>query len=98
MKRELTFIDRLRFMASSLDKLSSNLKNDQFVNVRKFCSNNLLGLLLRKVYDYVDSMTKIDETSLPPKEAPIQTSQMKVLQIKTISTLNMFGRNLILSQ
>ena len=34
VKRELTFIDRLRFMASRLDKLSSNLKIDQFVNLK----------------------------------------------------------------
>ena len=38
VKREL--IDSLRFMASSLDKLSSNLKIGQFVNLKKFYSSN----------------------------------------------------------
>ena len=72
VKRELIFIDSLRFMASSLDKLSSNLKIDQFVNFKKCYSDNQLSLLLRTgvyPYDYVDSMRKLDETSLPPKEA-----------------------------
>ena len=72
VKRELRFIDSLRFMASSLNKLSSNLKIDQFVNLMKYYSGNQLSLLLRKgvyPYDYVDSMEKLDETSLSPKEA-----------------------------
>ena len=72
VKLELRFIDSLRFIASSLDKLSSNLKIDQFVNLKKYYSSNELGLLLRKCvysYDNVDCMTKLDETSLPPKEA-----------------------------
>ena len=34
VKRELRFIDSLIFMASSLRKLSSNLKFDQFVNLK----------------------------------------------------------------
>ena len=52
-KRELRFIDSLRFMASSLDKLSSNLKIDQFVNSKKYYSDNQLSLLSRKgVYPY----------------------------------------------
>ena len=58
-------------MASSLDKLSSNLKIDQFVNFKKY-SGNQLRLLLRKgvnPYDYVVCMKKLDETSLPSKEA-----------------------------
>ena len=59
-------------MASSLDKLSIHLKIDQFVNLKKYYSGNQLSLLLRKgvyPYDYVDCMKKLDETSLPPKEA-----------------------------
>ena len=59
-------------MASSLDKLSSNMKIDQFVNLKKYYSGNQLSLLLRKgayPYDYVDSIKKLDETSLPPNEA-----------------------------
>ena len=58
-------------MASSLDKLFSNLKIDQFVNLKKYYSGNQLSLLLRKgVYpcDYVDSMRKLDETNLLPKD------------------------------
>ena len=45
VKRELRFIDSLRFMASSLDKLSSNLKIDQFVNLKKYYSANQIILL-----------------------------------------------------
>ena len=59
-------------MASSLDKLSSNLKIDEFVNLKKYYSVNQLSLLLRKgeyPYDYVDCMQKLDETNFPPKEA-----------------------------
>ena len=72
IKRELRFIDSLRFMASSLDKLSCNLKIYKFVNLKKYYSGNQLSLLLRKgvyPYHYVDCMKKLDETSVPPKEA-----------------------------
>ena len=40
VKRELRFFESLRFMASSLDKLSINLKIDQFVNLKKYFSGN----------------------------------------------------------
>ena len=59
-------------MASSLGKLSSNLKIDQFVNLKKYYSGNQFSLLLRKgvyPYDYVECMKKLDETSPPSKEA-----------------------------
>ena len=72
VKRELRFIDSLKFMASSVDKLSRNLKIDQFVNLRKYYSDNQLSLWLRNgvyPYDYDDSMKNMVETILPPKEA-----------------------------
>ena len=50
VKRELRFIDSLRFIASSLDKLSHNRKIDQFVNLKKYYSDNQLSLLLRKEF------------------------------------------------
>ena len=71
VKRELRFIDSLRCMASSLDKLSNNLKIDQFVNLKKYYSGYQISLLLRKgvyPYDYIDCLKKLDESSLPPKE------------------------------
>ena len=59
-------------MASSLDKLSSNLKIYQFVYLKKYFCGNQLSRLLRKdayPYDYIDSIKILDETILPPKEA-----------------------------
>ena len=59
-------------MALILDNLSSNLKIDQFLNLKKYYSGNQLSLLMREVvypYDYVDCMKILDETCLHPKEA-----------------------------
>ena len=47
------------------------MKIDQFVNLKKYYSGKQLSILLRKgiyPYDYVDCMTKLDETSPPSKE------------------------------
>ena len=70
IKREMRFIDSLRFMSSSLSKISSNLAKDQLVNLKKYYNGNQLSPLLRKGdnrHEYVDSMTKLNETRLPPK-------------------------------
>ena len=50
VKRELRFIDSLRFMASSLDKLSSNLKIDQFLKLKKYYSGNQLIFCWERVW------------------------------------------------
>ena len=47
IKRELRFIDSLRLMASSLNKLYSNMNIDQIVNLKKDYSGNRLSILLR---------------------------------------------------
>lgn len=72
VKRELRFIDSFRFMPSSLDSLSKNLTKDQCKNIASRHSGKQLDLLLRKgvyPYDWVDSLAKLDELQLPPKEA-----------------------------
>ena len=71
-KQQLRFIDSFKFMASSLDKLVSNLDKSSFQNTSKLYQGERLNLLLRKgvyPYDYMDSLKRLDETKLPPKEA-----------------------------
>jgi hypothetical protein len=68
VKRELRFIDSFRFMSSSLDSLVSNLNKDQCVNLNKYYAGDLLRRKGVFPYDYVDSIEKLAETALPPKE------------------------------
>jgi len=71
VKRELRFIDSFKFMASSLDALTKNLTKEQCKNISIDYSGKQLDLLLRKgcyPYDYVDSVDRLNETKLPPKE------------------------------
>ena len=69
---ELKFVDSFRFISSSLEELTNNLDKDQCKNLKKFFDDRQLNLLKRKdvyPYDYVDSVDKLAETALPPKEA-----------------------------
>ena len=68
---ELRFLDNCKFMASSLDKLSSNLDKEQFTNLNSMYIGEQLELLKCKgvnPYDYVDSLDRLAEPQLPPKE------------------------------
>ena len=70
VKREVRFLDSFRFMSSSLDELSGNLKHCP--NLSKHYSGTQYELLRQKgvyPYEYVDSVTKLNDTELPPKEA-----------------------------
>ncbi|XP_022777514.1 uncharacterized protein LOC111318931 [Stylophora pistillata] len=75
VKRELRFIDSFKFMPFSLDRLVANLATKGkpfFRNTRKYYSGEKLNLLMRKgvyPYEWMDSIHKLDEPQLPPKEA-----------------------------
>ncbi|XP_022794378.1 uncharacterized protein LOC111333124 [Stylophora pistillata] len=72
VKRELRFIDSFKFMASSLDRLVGNLSSDSFENTGNHFRGEKLELVKRKgvyPYEWMDSIEKLDETELPPKEA-----------------------------
>ena len=70
VKQEIRFIDSFKFMASSLDKLTANLDEASFQCVNRFFHGQAVDLVRRKgvyPYDYVDSITKLSETKLPPQ-------------------------------
>ncbi|XP_044764456.1 uncharacterized protein LOC123321018 [Coccinella septempunctata] len=68
------FIDSIRFMESSLEKLATYLKPDSFINLYSHFPNlsaKHYKLLTRKgiyPYDYIDSIEKLTETTLPSRE------------------------------
>ena len=70
---QLRFIDSCRFMASILDKLASNLDDDQCKHLKEFYKEEEVFRLLRRKgiypYEYMDSWKKFEETSLPQKNA-----------------------------
>ncbi|GBN67380.1 hypothetical protein AVEN_149573-1 [Araneus ventricosus] len=67
----LRFIDSFQFLNTSLEKLVKNLKPEQLRLCNNFFKANA-ELITRKgcyPYDYFDSFSKFNETSLPPKSA-----------------------------
>ena len=68
----IRFIDSFKFMATSLDKLVNNLPKEDFINLDLYYAGDKFNLLARKgvyPYEYMDSLEKLKETTLPPKEA-----------------------------
>ena len=70
--KHLAFIDSLAFLNSSLDKLSSNLTEDDFIYTKKYFSDPVqFNLMKRKgvyPYDYMDNPGKFNDTELPQRE------------------------------
>ena len=69
VRREIRFLDSFKFMASSLEKLVSNLYS--FPQLERCFKGEQLELVKRKgvyPYDYMDGFEKLSETCLPPIE------------------------------
>ena len=70
--KHLSFIDSFAFMSSSLEKLASNLSEDDFIYTKKYFTDPVqFNLMKRKgvyPYDYMDSFSKFNDTELPQRE------------------------------
>ena len=69
---KIRFIDSLKFMSSSLEKLVNNLPKDGFNNLLKYFTPEQAELLKQKgfyPYEYMDSEEKLNDTKPPPQEA-----------------------------
>ena len=72
IKHKIRFIDSFKFMSTSLDSLVNNLPDDAFNNLEGCYKGEKLSLVKRKgvyPYEYMDSLERLDNTKLPPKEA-----------------------------
>ena len=76
----IKYIDSLNFMSASLAELANNLPVDRLTSVKKFIAEKYpqldqdvaFALLRRKgvyPYDWMDNLSKMDETSIPNEEA-----------------------------
>ena len=72
---KLRFIDSLKFLNSSLDKLASFLRKDKLrIMQREYCNLSAedFDLLTRKgvfPYEYIDCVEKLEELQLPSHES-----------------------------
>ena len=68
---KLKFIDSFQFTPKSLDVLSKTLEDDEFRYLVESCATSHFELIRRKgvyPYDYMDSFSRFEETSLPTEE------------------------------
>lgn len=78
---EMRFLDSLRFMPESLDKLASNLAEEDFHSVKSLFSDPYqFTLMVRKgvlPYEFLDSFDRLDDNTLPPIDAFFNTLNNK---------------------
>ena len=71
ISRNIIFLDSRQFCKEKLDKLASNLNNEDFKHLMSEFPPNKLEILKRKdayPYEWVDSYKKFNYQELPPKE------------------------------
>ena len=71
INRNIIFLDSLQFCKESLDKLASNLNNEDFKHLVTEFPTDKLQILKRKdsyPYEWVDSYEKFHHQELPPKK------------------------------
>ncbi len=66
---EMRFLDSLKFMKDSLDSLAKTLGEDQFETLTSQMSLELLKKKGVFPYEYMTDFSKLNVTSLPPKDA-----------------------------
>ena len=69
--KHLVFLDSFQFMASSLERLATNLPTDAFKYTIQVFQDEKLALMKQKgvyPYDFMDSFQKFGDQQLPPKE------------------------------
>ena len=68
---KIRFVDSFQFMPTSYS-LANNLPENGFNNLKRYYTGDKLNLVKRKgvyPYEYMDSLERLKETKLPPKEA-----------------------------
>ena len=71
ISRNIIFLDSRQFCKEKLDKLASNLNNEDFKHLMSEFPPNKLEILNGKdsySYEWVDSCKKFNYQELPPKE------------------------------
>jgi len=82
-----------------LDKLTKNLRKDQFKNLSKYIPKEHLYLITRKLaysYEYMDSPEKFKKTCLPPIEKFYSSLNKKMSTRKNTKMRKKPGKNLTL--
>jgi hypothetical protein len=77
---QIKFIDSFQFLSTSLDTLSKNLTDSDFINLTQLFQSQHLHLLKSKgvyPYDYMDSWEKYEESELPSKHSFFNNLKME---------------------